>query len=833
MATNAGLNVQIGGTVTGLNNALNLATRGLDSFVSGVNRLAPTTAAAAAGVTNLTNAVNAGQASLTNIGQSARQASGQFVLLGNALNQMSRRDLQVFNIQARSGQLSYVGLGGAATSAGRAIASTSRSTGSAAYALTNLGRVASDAPFGFIAIQNNLDPLIQSFTTLRAQTGSNAAAFAALRSALAGPVGLALGFSVISSLITVLISKYGSLGKAIDALKPGLSANEKAQKAFNDAMLEGGKNAQEEIVHVNTLYKASQNLNLPLSERSLIVDELQRKYPSYFGNLSKEAILAGKATTAYEDLKKSLLSAAQARAVEGALTKNAEALFEVRQEIDKTNKKLAELRAPSSGFFDSDILSIGKKIEAQQNKLNGLRAKENSLIAEGEAISGGFSKTVTRASDLGVNGISDVVKVLQILNRELKAVDDKSALFGLDKGKFSTEKLTALNKAFEDLSKINTEQARAEMKKIASQITALEGVSSGFKSGEKISDVIKGLSARLAAADAQFANTGAGLDHLAKEKIQLLQSAFEKLINLGLKPTAPELKKIQDQLDRLGNSIIGKQGIAGTQLFNFDGKSIVTAEEQIIRLQEQITRLKASGIDPTASSITDLEAKLKLLQSVTGKPLFDISNFTAINGQLKITDISLQNVTDAQYRLASGIQYVNSRAIELKARLQDLVSSINNSIQGLALDGFTSAIESVFSKGGGIESAIKTFASLFGGYLQSLGKQAIVYSKVLEGLKIAISHFNPAAAFIAGTAAIIAGGALKAYASKVPSFATGGVVTEPTLAMIGDNPGRKEAIVPSELWDKMGGGGSFIADTRISGSDLLILFKKAEREGRR
>ena len=42
----------------------------------------------------------------------------------------------------------------------------------ATLALTNLGRVAQDAPFGFLGIANNLNPLLESFQRLKATTGS-------------------------------------------------------------------------------------------------------------------------------------------------------------------------------------------------------------------------------------------------------------------------------------------------------------------------------------------------------------------------------------------------------------------------------------------------------------------------------------------------------------------------------------------------------------------------------------------------------------------------------------------------------------------------------------
>jgi hypothetical protein len=106
-------------------------------------------------------------------------------------------------------------------------------------------------------------------------------------------------------------------------------------------------------------------------------------------------------------------------------------------------------------------------------------------------------------------------------------------------------------------------------------------------------------------------------------------------------------------------------------------------------------------------------------------------------------------------------------------------------------------------------------------------------AKVLQKLKIDPSVGN--------AIALIAGGAIVrgiAANIKVPKFAEGGAVTNPTLAMIGDNPSGKEMVLPFEKTGEfankialqMGGNrGEFIHTTRISGNDLLILTERAKR----
>jgi hypothetical protein len=89
------------------------------------------------------------------------------------------------------------------------VATTSLKTGQtvakgsnqAAFALTNLGRVAQDAPFGFIGIQNNLNPLLESFQRLKSESGSTGGALKALAGSLMGPAGLGLALSVGSALL--------------------------------------------------------------------------------------------------------------------------------------------------------------------------------------------------------------------------------------------------------------------------------------------------------------------------------------------------------------------------------------------------------------------------------------------------------------------------------------------------------------------------------------------------------------------------------------------------------------------------------------------------------
>jgi hypothetical protein len=88
-------------------------------------------------------------------------------------------------------------------------------------ALTNLGRVVSDAPFGLIGIANNIDPLLSSFQQLSRESGGAGGALKSLAASLRGPAGIAIAVTAATS---VLIA----FGDEIGNLLSGLTASERA-----------------------------------------------------------------------------------------------------------------------------------------------------------------------------------------------------------------------------------------------------------------------------------------------------------------------------------------------------------------------------------------------------------------------------------------------------------------------------------------------------------------------------------------------------------------------------------------------------------------------------
>ena len=329
----------------------------------------------------------------------------------------------------------------------------------AAFALTNLGRVAQDAPFGFVGIQNNLNPLLESFQRLKAETGSNASAFKALTSQLIGPAGFGLALSLVGSAILFYQEYQRKANKETENAKKVTHDYVKSLDAVTGSQLKGAQNAQKELTDLKLLYSAYTNANEPLKARQSAYKQIQEQYPSYFGNIKFEKDATDKTKAAYDLLTESILASARARAASDKITQNETRKLENEQKVIdlqkaqiKNQSELSKARAreasqPLSGGSTAgvstnvaDLTRVSKiqdKINENLSLQNNLKTDTNLLdkengrlvtyvntqIEKGGKLNGGFGK-----SEKETKGIADVLKTL---NNELSKIQSDQTLEGL------------------------------------------------------------------------------------------------------------------------------------------------------------------------------------------------------------------------------------------------------------------------------------------------------------------------------------------------------------------------------------------------------------------
>jgi hypothetical protein len=142
----------------------------------------------------------------------------------------------------------------------------------------------------------------------------------------------------------------------------------------------------------------------------------------------------------------------------------------------------------------------------------------------------------------------------------------------------------------------------------------------------------------------------------------------------------------------------------------------------------------------------------------------------------------------------------------------------------------------------GQKDALKVFTSGFigaiAGFLETFGKSLIEFGVGLQAFKIAIQSMNPAVALVAGAGLVATAQILRnVVQSGVPAFADGGIVSGPTLGLMGEYPGARsnpEVIAPLDKLQSMintsGSSGELVASTRFDGRDLWLAVNRYEKD---
>jgi hypothetical protein len=245
---------------------------------------------------------------------------------------------------------------------GQALGKIVNPSNQATLALTNLGRVAQDAPFGFLGIANNLNPLLESFQRLKATTGTTGGALKALASSLTGAGGIGLALSVVSSLAIVFGGKLFSAGKAAK------EASEETKK-YADAIKSATSSIADESAKVQVLISYIKLESTSRLERVNAIKELQRIAPSYFATLNAETATIGQVTAAYNLYVSSLRRAIEAKVLEKQLSE----VIEKRLSLQKT------LNQP----LEEEILINGKLVKVRNaiyDKDGEIKRREEEVV---------------------------------------------------------------------------------------------------------------------------------------------------------------------------------------------------------------------------------------------------------------------------------------------------------------------------------------------------------------------------------------------------------------------------------------------------------------------
>jgi hypothetical protein len=309
----------------------------------------------------------------------------------------------------------------------------------------------------------------------------------------------------------------------------------------------------------------------------------------------------------------------------------------------------------------------------------------------------------------------------------------------------------------------------------------------------------------------------AQIDEKSATDIQNIHKTYEQLRINSAQSAADKILAIQHKLGE-------EEGKENEKIAEMQQKGRELIAKSILKINEDINKADIKNINDK------LAVQVKLVKN-------------NVNAQIKLYKNAIEEVQKKKQELIdAGLPTTGYDAeIEnLKNKLEGLGSAwdatarnISNSISGLLADAFTMLGEHIGNlvTGDAIQG-INAFEKMLAEALIGIGKMLISYGTMLE---IAFASPDPLVAIAAGVAAVALGTIIKNTANKEvvspTKFADGGIVSGPTMGLMGEYPGAQnnpEVIAPLDKLKEMiggGGNGQFV----LRGQDLVLAMQRSNK----
>jgi hypothetical protein len=547
----------------------------------------------------------------------------------------------------------------------------------------------------FLAISNNLPMLADELKKARIE-------YQAMQEA--GEKGIPVWKQLTKSIfnwqtaLVVGITLLSVYGKDIMNWVSSLFKGEKAvlelasaEKDLADSRKKGISNSVKERAELDLLYKATQDTTRSIEERNAAADELQKRYPPVFANMKNERILAGEAAVAYEELKKSIIASAIARAQADKIAENSMKIDEKNnerlgyltkqvQEQEILDRAIANLRKSQGEDYDVTknkairdqmelVESYGKKASDAALEIDSLRKSNENLMNKIDVSA--YTSTPGKED-------SDEEKK----KREQEKAADEQAKYQEDIAKrLSDTRISLIDDEYEK------ERALAQ-KKYEENIASIKGNSE--EENKLRANYEEILQNELLAIDKKYLDK---IDEEERKRVKdsvkyQLEEKQREYATLAIVASQNMQKEINDELERYRQGIISKEQYE-------KNKAEITQKYALLEAQRAIDLLKEQ-ID--ISGLSD-EEKFKIKEALA-KAEINLSNKVR---EAKEKNRDKETEDEKKYWA------------ELEASLQHLENVSNNAVDGLGtlFSGLMSLITKVVRDGKlGIEDLLGSISAI-------------------------------------------------------------------------------------------------------------------------
>lgn len=558
----------------------------------------------------------------------------------------------------------------------------------------------------FLAISNNLPMLADELKKARIE-------YQAMQEA--GEKGIPVWKQLTKSIfnwqtaLVVGITLLSVYGKDIINWISSLFKGEKAVKNLVDAETElalakkkGISNSVKERAELDLLYKATQDTSRSLKERNDAVDELQKRYPSYFKNMSNEEILAGKAKATYEKLRKELVAMAVARSQLDRMSEVAaqreDALMKRRVQYNTYLKaQIAEEKA------QADLEKARQKAREKGIEEGSLRekvflSKRNDELEEAQ-------KNTQKQHEIWLDLVKDVKGYDDALSAMSKNIDITSLTLepgGKDNGnkkaadeqaKYQEDIAKRLSDTRISLIDDEYEKERAlAQKKYEENIASIKGNSE--EENKLRANYEEILQNELLAIDKKYLDK---IDEEERKRVKdsvknKLEEKQREYATLAIVSSQNMQKEIDDELERYRQGIIYKEQYEKNKAEITQKYALLEAQRAIDLLKEQI---EISGLsDEEKFKIKEALAKAEInlsnkvretKEKNRDKETEDEKKYWAeLEASLQHLENVSNNAVDGLGTLFSGLMSIITKVVrDGKLGIEDLLGSISAISEGL------------------------------------------------------------------------------------------------------------------------------------------------------